>query len=252
MRNVSTCQDDAEGARYGLAPGVVLVEAPDGSVRLLDLDGHFYALPAPGAALLGEVLAHGVRRAALRLAERHGATAEQARQCLDQFLQRLAREGLVRGRGPGPASARRRGVALTVLLLPALLAVRALPGRAARAWALLGLARLSFRLFGWTRTMAAWQRCCPAQGPGTEAEAVARAVAEAVRAAAAVHPLRVECKERALACWALLRWAGAKGRLVIGVDLFPFAGHCWCESGPWTVSDEPERCLRFRPVVCYG
>jgi hypothetical protein len=119
---------------------------------------------------------------------------------------------------------------------------------------LLSTAKLSIRLFGWVRTVAAWQRRFPAAGSliadGTEA--AARGIDEAVCSAAAINPLGVACKERALACWALARTAGLPATLVIGIDLFPLTGHCWCEVGPWIVSDHPDNVTRYIPALRYS
>jgi hypothetical protein len=59
------------------------------------------------------------------------------------------------------------------------------------------------------------------------------------------------CKERALCCWALARAAGLAATLVVGLQLFPLAGHCWCEVGSWTLSDDRARCDLYTPVIRY-
>ena len=85
-----------------------------------------------------------------------------------------------------------------------------------KAWALLTLASVAIRLFGWPQTVASWQyslgqkqRADPMDGATTELKQTASGIDKAVRAVAARHPLHVECKERALSCWWLLHSAGS-------------------------------------------
>src|SRR5262249_22081005 len=141
-------------------------------------------------------------------------------------------------------------------LAPALFCVhRGLPTLRLRAFALLILARLSCWLVGWARTVAAWQRCH--RGHKTHAdprsrEKAAKAAHAPLRGSAAGHLIPAGCKERSVCCWALVRWAGLLATLVLGVNLYPFAGHCWCESGPWVLTDSPERVQSFTPVLRYA
>lgn len=123
-----------------------------------------------------------------------------------------------------------------------------------QAAVLLTLAYLCFTFFGWARTVAPWQRCARrlALADGTADPAALDAVDGAVRDLAASLPLPVACKERALSCWTLARWAGLPATLVVGLDLFPLAGHCWCESGTRTLSDDAQRCALFTPILQYA
>jgi hypothetical protein len=114
------------------------------------------------------------------------------------------------------------------------------------------LAHLSFALFGWSRAVALWQEAharFPARQPGERDAESIQALGTAVRAAAASHPIRVACKERALCAWSLARAAGLSATLVVGIDLFPIAGHCWCEVGAQPLGDDRDRCDRFTPVA---
>lgn len=67
--------------------------------------------------------------------------------------------------------------------------------------------------------------------------------------AAANHPISVACKERALCSWSLARAAGLHASIIVGVFLFPIAGHCWCKVGTQTLGDDQERCDEFTPVA---
>jgi hypothetical protein len=109
-------------------------------------------------------------------------------------------------------------------------------------------------MLGWPRTIAIWRRLFPVrplERLAPAAEALAHAIDDAVCTAAAWNPFGVACKERALSCWALARGAGLPATLVIGVELFPFSGHCWCEAGPWVLSDHAENCVPYLPILRY-
>src|SRR5262249_15885438 len=124
-----------------------------------------------------------------------------------------------------------------------------------KAKTVMGLAYVAIRLFGWPATMAAWQRyhqkCSPRPG-APRSHAAAQAADEAIRDAAGRHIFNVECKERALGCWSLLREQGFSAKLLLGIDFFPFASHCWCELGPLVLTDYEDRCERFTPVLTYA
>jgi hypothetical protein len=70
-----------------------------------------------------------------------------------------------------------------------------------------------------------------------------------VRAAVAGHPFAVACKERALCSWSLARTAGLRATLIVGIELFPIAGHCWCEVSERPLGDDQGRCDQFTPVA---
>jgi hypothetical protein len=117
---------------------------------------------------------------------------------------------------------------------------------------LLGLARLSFAAFGWTPTVAVWRNAhahFPVRQVGESDPEIIGALDQAVSAAAASHLVAVACKERALCSWALARAAGLHAAIVVGVELFPIVGHCWCEAGAHTLGDDRERCDGFTPVA---
>ena len=238
-------------AEYFLPPDVILVTVEDGSARLLDMAGRFHAVPAVGARMLQETLANGAALAATRIAEDYGVARQQVQNDLAVFLRDLEKQGLLcsrrnrcRSGALGPAR---------LLLRPALHAAHRLlrsPDEQARA--LLGWARLSFALFGWTATVAAWQEAhahLPARHGGDRDAETIQTLDRTVRAAAASHPVAVACKERALCSWSLARAAGLHAAVVVGIDLFPIAGHCWCEIGGQPLGDDRERCDRFTPVA---
>jgi hypothetical protein len=241
-------------AEYVLAPDVVLLLTRDGSGRLLDMGGRFYALPAVGAEMLRATLERGSEAAVRQIAERSGAAPGRVRADLAAWLDQLERQGAIRRRQARRPRLRPRSTWLALVLIPALRLIhRCLRSPQARAGALLVLARLSFALLGWARTVEVWRRYFPRGKrcrPGEE-EGLAWAVDEAVRRAAAQHVLRMACKERALCCWVLARAEGVEATLVVGMNLFPLAGHCWCEAGARTLSDDRDRCDMYTPIIRY-
>jgi hypothetical protein len=242
---------------HRLSEDVVLAVVEDGTSRLMDLRDRFYGLPALSTTILTETLRYGSEEAARRVASEYGVPFERVKSDIDQFLQNLERSGLLEG--PGTRDSRAWGIrrlALHGLLGIARLAkVASRPLRESdRVRFLLVATWLSLRLFGWASSVAALRVLFPrtvAPGRPDEWDRTIDRIDRLVRDAAARHVFPVECKERALCCWALLRSGGWPADLVVGVDLFPFLGHCWCESGDRTLSDDRHRCDRFVPVLRY-
>jgi hypothetical protein len=234
-----------------LSPDAALAVMEDGNTFVVDMAGDFLGLPPAAADMLRRALAVGEARAAAEIAARHGVAEARVAADLRQFLAGLERRGvLVRGRRRTGRVAG-FGAALLARLFRALMALRRTrPGRAQSA---LTGARLSFALFGWTATIAAWRRVHPrAERAPADPAAVARAVDEAVRRRATGHWIGVDCKERGLAAWALLRAEGLAPVLNIGVVPYPLAGHCWCTVDGVVCADDPTYAQRFAPVLAYA
>jgi hypothetical protein len=209
----------------------MFVPAPDGSARILDLDGHFFAVSAVGAEMIQAALERGIAAASSEIGARYEIAPEIVRADVEELLANLRRRGLLcrsdknHHRGTSTAA---------ILLVPLLVVIREFPcSLSLKAGILLTAARFSCTLFGWAKTVAAWQRTfAPKRArPATEIKSIVDRVHEAIRDAASRLYFRVECKERALASWALLSWAKLPANLVVGVEFYPFAGHCWCTSG---------------------
>ncbi len=246
---------DACRADYVLAPDVGLVLVQDGTARLLDLGGTFFALSATAAAMLHEALRVDAETAVCRLAARYQVEEARLRGDLFRLLNSLEQKAIILRRGRVPAPGPGRRLPRSVLLEPALRFIHTwpLPVRW-KAKALLGLAYLSLRLFGLPYTIAAWQQQHRRLRPPrnlADREKTVQEVDEAVRSAAALHFLNAECKERALCCWSLLRVRGLAARVVVAVDLYPFKGHCWCQLDGRVLTDYEDHCQRFTPVFTY-
>jgi hypothetical protein len=238
---------------YALAPQVLYVPAPDGTARLLDLRGHFFAVSAIGSEMIQAALQHGLPMAITKLAARYGVLPEIVEADLEDLLAQLRRQHLLRYKGE--ISRRGNLVAADTVLWPLLQAIRMAPWSLSRkAMILLTLARISFNMFGFARTIGAWQRTFSpvSHRQAADAESAIASMHQSICRAASRHCFQVGCKERSLCCWTLLSWAGIPSVLTVGVEFYPFAGHCWCASGSQIVGDDPDRCKQYQPIVTYG
>ncbi len=237
---------------WQLAPDVLIAAAPDGSARLLHMGGDFHAISVIGALMLKLTLEHGEAHAVREIARQYDADEGQIRADLDAFLGELRGKRLLIRKDAARAG---DGWTSSILRAQLWMVCHCLPIPKVRLFALLWLASFSFRWFGWGTTVAVWTRFFP-QGTVTPDEASwisrARAIDEHVRHAAAGHLFRMECKERALCCWAMARRAGLPASLVVGIQFCPLAGHCWCESGPCVLSDDKEHCALYAPIIQFA
>lgn len=249
---ISAATSPNNQTEFTLSRDAAIIVMEDGAARILDMQGDCLTLPRVGAEMLSWTLKHGAKQAAEKLAETYGIELETARSDLSALLadllaRRILHEGSSQPHAAGPV--RKGGAHLLASLL--LVAVRLAPTTRMRAALLLAAARISYALFGWRPTLEAWRRRIP-RGAGSlpgEAAATIAAIDTNVKSAATSHPLGVDCKERALASWALARRAGIAARLVIGVELYPLTGHCWCEVEEQIVSDLPDFCRRHIRVL---
>ncbi len=256
---LSSSEHNSPDNHYRLPPDVLLVSVQDGSARLLDLGGNFYALTASAARMLEAVLKYGSESSPPKLAGEFGVDAGQIRTDMDSFLAGLQSQGLLIAPGSRWRKKGRVRAALVQFTIPIIYFVNQVPGLStrARAWALLAIAYASNRLFGWSNTVGVWNRCglrrtAAMDSQLTEVGELINAIGSTVARAIARHPLNLDCKERALCCWVLTRFAGLPSRLVLGIDLFPITIHCWCESDSRIVGDRYEgNCDRYTPVRVY-
>ena len=132
--------------------------------------------------------------------------------------------------------------------------------RKIQAWSALTAAHLSFRLARWSPTVnawiapgrAGWGRTRRTAGNDSYELATLDAITVAVSRAAARYPFPLDCKDRALAAFAMARAAGLPACVVLGISLFPLALHAWCESGGRVVADQFDGyCDRYRPLRVY-
>jgi len=220
---------------------------------LVDLDGSFFSLSETAAQMLKEALETSEPETVQRIAANYHADLDRFHADLTALLRTLRNKGLIRRRVDRLVQPRLRGVLALAISYPLLrIAVMLHHGRL-KVMALLTLARLSFALAGWARTVEAWQKCLKGGHPPSNTikrEQLIDTIESATRRSAAGLP-SIACKERALTCWFLLHSAGISARLVMGVRPAPFSSHCWCEVDDGIVADSPEQCHSYTPVICY-
>ncbi len=238
---------------YVLSTDVVLLPLEDGTARLLDLGGSFFGLSEVAAEMLRGTLEGGVEATIRRIAAEYHADSDRVRTDLAALLNKLRTKGLIQcSDNRSPVVKLRAAIALAISF-PALRILGLLRNQQLKAAALLALARSCFALAGWARTVEAWRKCLRrvnAPISASEQEQLIGAIDGATRRSASKLP-SIACKERALCCWFMLQSAGISAALVMGVKLFPFSGHCWCEVGTRILTDFPERCKAYTPVVRY-
>jgi len=239
--------------RYMLCPDVLLIPLEEGTARLVDLDGSFFDLSQTAAQMLKSRLEQSEADTIQQIAAEYNADLDTVHTDLTALLADLRAKGLIwRSDDRLPWLTLRTAIAIT-LCYPGLWILGLVRNQRLKAPALLALARLSFELAGWARTVEAWQKYLRTQqvlAAGSERERLIDAIDSAIRRSPrVVHS--IACKERALCCWFMLRSAGIPAKLVMGVQFSPFAGHCWCEVDGRILTDSPESCETYTPVICY-
>jgi hypothetical protein len=249
----------ARGRRFVLPEEIVWLTATDGSVRLLDLRGNFFALDAVGARLLRALLSGGLDEAVRCLDPDarlpHAEVVKEASAFIDQLQQQL----LLAESTPAERKQefRRHGRALLHRLLKRVALWRFVSaGTPPRlACRLFPLIKLSLAVTSWESSV----ELCAAitrggkrpRQPWSDPPLTAIELDRVIRRFAAHRLWRAECKERALLFWTLAHRFGLAADLVVGVRLYPFGGHCWCECGGEIMTDEVDRCVMYQPVRRY-
>ena len=221
---------------------MLLVRAPDGSGRLLDLAGSFYAVDPIAADMLADLSRAGRTETVRAAARRYRIPEQQIAADLDALLADLP---------PGigtEVTARRQGwVDRLVVALLSLL--RRVDHPALRTWTLLAAARVCFATAGWPRTLR-WWTSLPTRG--VPAGPAAAEIDRRVRRQATGSVLGHTCKERAVVCLAEARTAGLPAAVVLGLSFYPLATHSWCVVDDDVVlGDLPDLCVAFQPVALH-
>lgn len=221
---------------------MLLVRAPDGSGRLLDLAGSFYAVDPIAADLLAD-LSRGSRTATVHAAaRRYGISEEQIAADLDALLAELPP-------GIGTEETARRPGWVDTLVVALLSLLRRVGHPRLRTWVLLAAARVCFAAAGWSRTLRWWTSLPTRGGPaGSSAAEIDRRVRRQATGSVLGHT----CKERAVVCLAEARAAGQPAAVVLGLSFYPLATHSWCVVDDDVVlGDLPDLCVAFQPVALH-
>lgn len=249
IRILSACDPaHAKASGHVLAPDTALAIAETANGNLIDLNGAIHALTPVAADMVVRRLETGRAAAIEALASIYDAPASRIGADLDRLWNDLIRRGLVvpadQARTPRRAGRARVFAWMTdcALSLPLPFSMR--------AGVMLALARFSCARCGLAATADAWQRRFGTGG---------RAAAEDVATEAAIihkvatrHWIRVDCKERALTCWAVARSKGVDATISIGLRSFPLGGHAWCRVGDRVIGDDAGICASHQTLIEYG
>ncbi len=264
---------EEKGSTYSLNRDVFLV-IQDDIAQLLDFNrGQFYALDAIGTLMLSLVLEQGSEEAVKYISQTYDATEEQVKSDLTKLLENLEQKQLIvaQGKASNPflqwfkAQKKKGGKFLNAILLWFLKRLSSIihrlldkehtPSRQT-VELLLTLSWISFRLLGWSRTIALWQHWHQQieENDTSDHQEVIEEVDRTIREAAAWKLfLPMVCKERALVGYHILRtFYSLPATLIVGVDHYPFQIHAWVECDDKIVTDDPEHCEPFIPVVSYS
>ena len=122
---------------------------------------------------------------------------------------------------------------------------------------LLLMSWLSFRFLDWGTTLDLWQSWHPqeikAELDPEQTQEILTQVDRRIREnAAASFFFPMVCKERALVGYHLLRvFYRLPVQLVIGTALYPLQIHAWVEYEGQIITDDPEHCAYFDPIMTY-
>lgn len=256
IQSVLRAETNVATSDYCLAPQVIFLQIQDGSARLLDLGGNFYTISQMGARMLYETLKVGTVTAAERIATEYHTELSCVQHDLHAFLHDLENKRLIYNNKTFKGAKKFSDIIPLLTLLPLLRCISVCPtSLEKKTWALLMLAAVSIRLFGWPKTIESWHAYLQKHthgNPTTALEQSVKDIDKVVCTIAASHPFHVECKERALSCWWLLSAGGFSPRLVLGVTLFPLACHCWCEAGQFAINHDQDQYEQFTPIRSYG
>lgn len=251
----------ADQNRASTRPGVFLsadtifIGVSDGSGRLLSLGGDFFALSPTGADMLRRLLECPMEVVQQELVRDYEVSPGRITDDLEGLLIELQRRDLVSTETVPSKSRRKYRIDPSALLFPLLRRIWRMPAdRKGSVWQILALARIACRLWGWSPSVSCWRQFLAQFRIGrVDGGAVDRAAAidATLRRSAARHPMGMGCKERALACWFLLYQSNIIADLILGVNLYPLASHCWCEWRNNVYGDDPIRCYRYEEILRY-
>jgi hypothetical protein len=252
----------------------VFLSIQDDIAQILNFDrGEFYGLDPIATIMVSLVLEKGTEETIEHITQTYDATEEQVRSDLTTLLQNLEQKQLIvaQGKQINPLlqwfkrQKKKAGKLLDAILLWFVKKVSSIihrlldngqtPSRRT-VELLLTLSWISFRLLGWSRTISLcqhWHQQVKENDTSDCGEAIEE-VDRTIREAAAWKLfLPMVCKERALVGYHILRtFYGLPATLIVGCDRYPFQIHAWVECDDKIITDDPEHCESFIPVVSYS
>ena len=246
----------------------------DNIAQLLDFrHGQFYGLDPIGTLMVSLILKQGSEETVKYIAQTYGVDEEQVGSDLAQLLKNLEQKKLIVAQGkennsffPWFQAQKKKAAKLHDAILlwffqkissifHRLLDKEQIPSRQT-VELLLTLSWISFRLLGWSRTIALWQHWHQQieERDTSDQQEVIEEIDRTIREAAAWKLfLPMVCKERALVGYHILRtFYGLPATLIVGVDHYPFQIHAWVKCDDKIVTDDPEHCEPFIPVISYS
>jgi hypothetical protein len=233
----------------------------DDITRILDFrGGQFFALDPIASRMLSLTLEKGFEATVTEITELYDAPEELIRGDLLELLDSLTRKKLL---VMSPASESSTGInplkTFSIALLKRLSSIaRKLlnPQPDPKPYTvglLLSLAWISFRVLGWSRSIALWQNWHTSAIAKPSNEIIQR-IDRLVRETASGNLfLPMVCKERALVGYHLLRaFYGYPATLVIGINNYPFQIHAWVEYRDLIITDNVDHCRMFESVLRYS
>ena len=258
-------------SEYSLNQDVFLF-CEDNMAQVLDFQkGQFYGLDPIGTVMISLVLEQGVEAAIAYMTQTYDVTAEQIRSDLTGLLQDLEQKELIFCKKDYKKNSflwlrykfaliKNYFGSVSLKLVKAIsLVIRKFinpgitPNRSS-VELLLTFSWLSFRFLGWSRTLSLWKQWHQQTDSVDTPKIVIQEVDRIVRETAAWQLfLPMVCKERALVGYHILRaFYGLPAQLVLGINRHPFQVHAWVECEGKVITDDPEHCATFIPVVQYS
>ena len=245
------------GKTFTYADGVFAIEEST-NLRLFDFNrGRFYSLDSCGANLLGWILEFGFDEAIQRGSSHYGVSSELVHNDAIELLDELLARRIVKRQSqafvpcktdvPKNKSLATSNLLNTVFQRPRQSAK--VPSQFTMILSLI-LAWWSLRLLGWRRSLTLFEKTFVYSNLSPISELAREFEQRFSRAAASFCFLQINCKERALAGYGLLRhFLGIDGEIVVGIHRYPFEAHAWVESCDTFYTDEREHCETFEVIA---
>ncbi|MDH3598270.1 MAG: lasso peptide biosynthesis B2 protein [Candidatus Tectomicrobia bacterium] len=245
--------------------------------RLLDFErGRFYGLDCIGTQMFTLLLTAGRREAIARVAKKYDVPKSCVEADLDAIVRKLRTKRVLVSRQQQSKSARLLVGTLFSGVVCLAYRVSFFPIGTIGSWitsqqrcdsrSSTGLSRgmvrlslimswMSLRVLGWTGTISLFKRWHHPQHQNALIDDNFLAIVDRYirEEAAGRFFLSMACKERAVTGYHILRAVyGLPATLTVGTRRYPFEAHAWVQCGDRVLTDDPEHCDMFTPVVTYS